>query len=170
MACNICGDINLLCNCQQSAQPFCDQCSEDNSCAETIDAACVIYHSDDSDPASKLSNTGLPNKTPIETVVEKLDEMLGGYQIPINATDTNTVDITANGLKNHNIKADVKVSATVGNTLAINSDGLYVPTPTPPLTIEQIILQLSTNPDFATLVCNLVKACYGDCPMIVDVT
>ena len=48
-------------------------------------------------------------------------------QTPLAVNDTATVDLTASGTDNHTLQADVKVSATAGNTLAVNADGLYVP-------------------------------------------
>ncbi len=42
------------------------------------------------------------------------------------AEDTSTVDVTVADSK---ISAAVKVSATTGNTITVNADGLYVPTP-----------------------------------------
>ena len=50
-------------------------------------------------------------------------------QTPLVANDTPTVDLTASGTDNHTLQADVKVSAAAGNTIAVNADGLFVPTP-----------------------------------------
>lgn len=50
----------------------------------------------------------------------------GGTQTPITPVDTSTIDLTANGTDNHTLTAAVKVSATSGNTITVNSDGLFV--------------------------------------------
>lgn len=49
-------------------------------------------------------------------------------QTPITVVDSESIDFTASGVDNHTITADVLVSATAGNTLTINPDGLFVPT------------------------------------------
>jgi hypothetical protein len=46
-------------------------------------------------------------------------------ETPITPVDTNTVDLSVSGQYNHTLKADVKVSNASGNSLTINSDGLY---------------------------------------------
>lgn len=45
----------------------------------------------------------------------------------ITANDTTSVDITASGTSNHTISAVVKISASVGNQVSIQPDGLFVP-------------------------------------------
>lgn len=47
-------------------------------------------------------------------------------QTPLAVNDTATVDLTASGTDNHTLQADVKVSATAGNAISVNADGLYV--------------------------------------------
>lgn len=43
------------------------------------------------------------------------------------ANDSQTIDFTTSGTDNHTVTAAVKVSATAGNALVANVDGLYVP-------------------------------------------
>lgn len=50
----------------------------------------------------------------------------GGTQTPITVVDSSTVDLTASGTNNSTLTAAVKVSATSGNTITVNSDGLFV--------------------------------------------
>lgn len=45
----------------------------------------------------------------------------------IVANDTSTINLTASGTANHTLEAAVKVSATGGNVIQVNADGLYVP-------------------------------------------
>ncbi len=47
-------------------------------------------------------------------------------ETPITAVNTSSVNLTASGTSNHTLQADVKISATAGNTLGVNPDGLYV--------------------------------------------
>jgi len=67
-------------------------------------------------------------------------------ETPITATDSTSLNFTVNGLNNHTITGEVKISATSGNQVSINSDGIYVPTPSfsqTPLTVND-----STTIDF----------------------
>lgn len=49
-------------------------------------------------------------------------------ETPISVVDTTTVHLSVSGLNNHTVTAAVKVSATGGNVIQVNADGLYVPT------------------------------------------
>lgn len=65
-------------------------------------------------------------------------------QTPLTVTDSSSVDFTASGTDNHTLTATVKVSATAGNSITTNADGIYVATPTQtPLTVND-----STSIDF----------------------
>lgn len=48
----------------------------------------------------------------------------------ITANDTSSIDFTTSGTSNHTIQAEVKISATVGNQVSINPDGIFVPAST----------------------------------------
>lgn len=123
--CGVCGNDYLRCNCE-SQQPFCDQCSENQPCSYEVNSKCVTYHPLPTTQPSKLDNLGLPNGSTAETIFEAIDDFLGNSaNISITAIDSNTVDITANGLANHTIKADVKVSTDALNQIEIRSNGLY---------------------------------------------
>lgn len=47
-------------------------------------------------------------------------------QTPLTAVDTSTIDFTTSGADNHTLTGAVKVSATAGNQVTVNADGLYV--------------------------------------------
>ena len=47
-------------------------------------------------------------------------------QTPLTANDSTTINLTASGVDNHTLVADVNVSATANNNLTTNPDGLYV--------------------------------------------
>jgi hypothetical protein len=122
--CNICGDDALRCTCE-SQQPFCDQCSSDNACAETMDSKCVIYHPDNDQP-SKLDNLGMPNGASAEQIFEAIDDLIGnGANVPIDAQDSSTIDLTATGAVNHTIKADLKISPDTNNQLEVRGNGVF---------------------------------------------
>lgn len=52
-------------------------------------------------------------------------------QTPITANDSSTIDFTVSGSNSHTLDASVKVSATAGNQIVANADGLFVAAPTP---------------------------------------
>lgn len=47
-------------------------------------------------------------------------------ETPITGTDTASVNLTVGGVNAHTVQADVKISATAGNQIAVNADGLFV--------------------------------------------
>lgn len=109
-------------------QPYCDQCSDDSTCNEKIDFRCVVYNLDNCEAPSNLQNIGGESCDNLEEVLEKIDDLIGNSaNIPITPTDTNSIDITANGPANHNIRADVKISADAGNITQIRPDGVFTP-------------------------------------------
>jgi hypothetical protein len=157
-----------------------------------MDAACVIYHPDSTDPASKLTNINLPNGSSVEKIVEEIDKKLTAQNIPITPIDSATVDITTTGLAGHTLKADVKLSAQAGNTLQAVLDGLFVPSPAASLavspdagnqivthangiyvaeiTVARIIELVQTDAAFKAMICSIMNECMGACPGIVDIT
>jgi hypothetical protein len=52
---------------------------------------------------------------------------LGG--LGITGTDSDSINLTISGVGNHTIEADVNISADSGNSLSIETDGLYVSAP-----------------------------------------
>jgi hypothetical protein len=88
-------------------------------------------------------------------------------QTPLVVVDSSTIDFTASGVDNHTISAVVKVSARAGNTLAIQAEGLYVPTPvtTAPIVKAEIDLSIPTSPKFVITVDGV--AATTPLPMIV---
>jgi hypothetical protein len=135
-----------------------------------LDSASVFYHLFNNQ-ISNLLNLGLPNGTPVQTILDAIDSQLGNINIstwiipnlksyfpdisftnlkafgqavdlefgainaalvgisgstgPISATNTETIDFTLSGPLNRNISAVVNVSATSGNTLVVEADGLF---------------------------------------------
>jgi hypothetical protein len=135
-----------------------------------LDSENVIYHLYHNQ-VSNLTNLGLPNGTPLQTILDTIDAQLGNINIstwvipnlksyfpdvafttlkqfgqavdaefgiinaalvgisgstgPLSATNTETIDFTLSGPMNRNISAVVNVSATSGNTLVVESDGLF---------------------------------------------
>lgn len=63
-------------------------------------------------------------------------------ETPNSKTDSSTVLITLSGTLNRNIQADVRVSATVGNQITVNGDGLFVD-----FTITDLCPALALIPD-----------------------
>lgn len=51
-----------------------------------------------------------------------------GVETPLTANDSASVDFTTSGIANHTVTASVKVSASLGNTIIINPDGIFAPT------------------------------------------
>ena len=120
------------CGCNDITKPnlptsvICNPCSEDTLCSVKMDADCVFYHFLNNKP-TKLVNLAISNKTPISDILESIDSLLGtNFNIPISTLNTPSINISASGNANHLLKADVRVSTTSGNSLTINSDGLYV--------------------------------------------
>lgn len=94
-----------------------------NTCISNYNAECVIYNIDNDVP-SKLSNLNIPNKSNLSFILEKIDTLLGNnFSIVLNKEDSNSVAITLNG---PTIKADAKLSQSLGNALEIKNDGLFV--------------------------------------------
>lgn len=122
--CGVCGQDYTRCNCV-SQQPYCEQCGGDSPCVEIMDSACVIYHPDNDKP-SKLDNLGMPNGSSAEEIFEAIDDLVGGQNIPLNVTDTTTIDLTATGPAKHNLKADVIISPDANNQIEVHVNGLYV--------------------------------------------
>lgn len=55
----------------------------------------------------------------------------GDMSLPLLVQDSNSVDLTVAGSPQQTLTANVLVSATAGNVVSVNADGIYVPTPTP---------------------------------------
>lgn len=61
----------------------------------------------------------------IGTINGNIATLSGSTLVPITATNTSTLAWTLTGTLNHNLSANVLVSAASGNTLSINDDGLF---------------------------------------------
>lgn len=123
--CYICGQPDYLrCNCE-SAQPYCDQCAEETSCVDKMDAECIIYHLHDNKP-SKLVNLDLPNKTSISTIVEKIDSLIGTYfNIPFAPENTTSIIWTPDGPAGHQPSAKVVISPDADNIIIQRENGMF---------------------------------------------
>lgn len=64
------------------------------------------------------------------------------------ATDSSTLAFTTSGTAGHSLTAGVKISNTAGNVLAVNGNGLYVPTPV--FTQDVLVATDSNSIDFTT--------------------
>lgn len=76
-------------------------------------------------PTDTVTNTIAGNTiathTAVDGTVVNINESL------ITPVNTPTVNLTASGIGDHTIAADVKVSSTAGNSLIVGPDGLFVP-------------------------------------------
>lgn len=130
--CNICGNPDYLrCNCQ-STQPYCDQCSGDNTCENVLDLQCAFYHlqtvGGPTPPPSKLINLGLLNGASAQQIVEAIDALIGtNFNIPFKPVDTDSISWATGGPAGHTPKANVNLSEESDNQIVLLSDGLYVP-------------------------------------------
>jgi hypothetical protein len=52
-----------------------------------------------------------------------------GVQTPITGNTSNSIQLLASGTDNHTLTANVKISATGGNILSTNADGIYASSP-----------------------------------------
>ena len=66
-------------------------------------------------------------------------------ELPLVANDSTTVDFTTSGAGDHTVTADVKVSATAGNALVVNADGLYVENDTPLTANDSATIDFTTS-------------------------
>lgn len=75
---------------------------------------------------------------------------------PLVANDSTSIDFTQSGTLNHTFTGVVKISATSGNTISINSDGIYSPDQTLSLDYATNVLSISggNSVDFTSLLCN----------------
>lgn len=83
---------------------------------------------------AELQNVPTNNVPSLPTLVLWVDGLGNCYkssaallETALTVNDTPTVDLTASGILNHTIQADVRVSAGVGNQIVVNPDGLFVP-------------------------------------------
>lgn len=123
--CQICGQPDYMrCQCEVT-QPFCDQCEQDDRCAQTMDSACVIYHPDNDRP-TKLTCLGIENGKSVEYILEEVDKWIcKSKQIQLLILDTNTIDLVLVG---NTLSAHAIISTDAGNALQARSSGLYSPT------------------------------------------
>jgi parallel beta-helix repeat protein len=63
----------------------------------------------------------------------------------LTANDSPSINFTTSGTENHTLTGDVKLSATAGNQIAINSDGLYVPAPAAAVTASNGLNAVGSN-------------------------
>jgi hypothetical protein len=130
--CQICGyPDNISCNCE-TAEPYCDQCGNDNPCEEKMDAQCVFFDLGCTEN-DQLPNLGINCNTDLATILHKLDTLVGSnFNIPFEPIETATVRWVAGGAAGHKPRAHVKLSEDAGNAAEEREDGVYVPTPVIP--------------------------------------
>lgn len=85
--------------------------------------------------------SGLPGPTAsLANIVASIQALLVGHDtsivglqavsgVALTANDSSTIDFTTSGTANHTLTGAVKLSATAGNSLTANADGLYVEVP-----------------------------------------
>jgi hypothetical protein len=107
--------------------PYCEQCGDENSvCIEKLDGKCVVYHYRDITLPSKLVNLGLASGVDFETIVERIDDLIGNSSnISLTAVDSDSINLTTSGAAGHTLKADIILSTDTGNLLEIRSTGLF---------------------------------------------
>jgi hypothetical protein len=69
--------------------------------------------------------------------------------VSVTATDSPTVDFSGNGTVGTPLTAVTKISATAGNALVANTDGLFIPTPTSGISTDignRLVLGSDTKP------------------------
>lgn len=126
--CTTCDDSIL--NPKIAEKPFCIECAEAQSkCGlGKFPADCVIYHLDDETP-TKLTHIGAPNGSSVSAILEALDRLVGySFNTPITPLESKTIFFTASGTANHTIKAEVKLSTSLGNLIEIKDDGIFMGT------------------------------------------
>lgn len=72
-----------------------------------------------------LAQFGAAVDTQFSLIADDISALQADVNVPNTATDTTTIDFTLTGTLSRNISGDVKVSATAGNLLTIQSDGLF---------------------------------------------
>lgn len=78
-----------------------------------------------------------------------------GAGSPLSKTDTNSIHFILSGTLNHNISANVQISATANNQLSVLADGLYAAPQTLAIDYPNKKLSISSGNtvDFSSLVC-----------------
>lgn len=123
-------------------------CSEIRGCFSGLDTPTIDYTYNSStgvhSAAVKISATAGNN---ITANADGIYAPTPAAETPLTVNDTSTVDLTASGTANHTLSAAVKVSATAGNTLSVNADGLYVnvPAQTPVTVVDTSTVDLTAS-------------------------
>lgn len=119
----------------------CEPCSDDFVCKYNFPAKCVIV-------SVALDNIGSDANDNVEHILQLIDALVASsMNITFAGQDTSTIHWTPGGSAGHQPSAAVKVSATAGNVVTINSDGIFVPTP---VFVEQFKVKVDNadTPDF----------------------
>jgi len=74
---------------------------------------------------NNLIQFGQDVDTQIGLINTAITALQAGAGSPLTKTDTPSIQIVLSGTLNHNISANVNISSASGNSLSINSDGLY---------------------------------------------
>lgn len=104
----------------------CYTCCTPSVCPQGItETRCVKYS------GKNLPNTGINTGDPMEDVLEKIDESIGGNLILTYLASSPTVAVTGSGSSFNPFTMHARLSLDAGNELSTGTDGaLYVPPPT----------------------------------------
>ena len=118
--CKVCGFTPCACY-----KPYCDPCRDEECINERVE--CVVYRLDD-DSVNHLSCLNVSNNSTVETFLNKLEERVCrilSLQLPLETIDTESINLTASGIVDHTLQADVILAPNVDNSISILSDGLF---------------------------------------------
>lgn len=88
-------------------------------------------------------------------IKDNITEIEALVNLPISTIDTNSVDLTATGVNNHTLSANVKISSTPVNLVNIFADGLHVAPQTLSVnyTTKELSISNGNTVDLSGLVC-----------------
>lgn len=110
--------INVLCNYLENQEfPCIDILTCINDEMGTLDPKCLA--------PSQAAWEALSWTDKMQLIINKLCDIIGLGQLFIE--DTNTVDLEGDGTNGNPLMAYIKISATPGNSITENADGIYAP-------------------------------------------
>jgi hypothetical protein len=104
---------------------------------------------------TSLQQFGQAVDTQIGLINASITALEAGAAVPITSTPTPSITFALSGTLDHNISANVNISATANNLLVINSDGLYATPQTLSInyTTKELSITNGNTVSFASLVC-----------------
>lgn len=162
MSCN-CNDNGPIyppvTNCVDADLPEGTPCTSTETCEEVIDAGCVQYNGDN------LPQIGVLKRDRLDAILAKLNLNTGTN--PIAVEDTNSIDLSGNGLGGTPLIADVKLDPDTHNLTVITDDGLL--TKVNDCMIQDIISLINSSTTLHDLFCSTVVSCAaGYCGSATD--